>query len=58
MKKEIINNSHDKFFKESFRRKEIAESFIKEYLPKKIRNQFKIKHTGNNKRFIHRQGVE
>src|SRR5690554_1920603 len=29
-------NPHDKFFKESFSRKEVASSFIKEYLPEKI----------------------
>ncbi|KMQ49468.1 hypothetical protein CHISP_3613 [Chitinispirillum alkaliphilum] len=28
-----LSNPHDRFFKESFSRKEIACSFIKEYLP-------------------------
>lgn len=32
-------NPHDKFFKESFSRKEIARSFIREYLPESIIKQ-------------------
>ena len=34
-----LSNPHDKFFKESFTRKEIAKSFIQEYLPDKLHNQ-------------------
>ncbi len=40
MDKESLINPHDKFFKESFSRKEIAKSFIQEYLPDKLHNQF------------------
>lgn len=40
MKKKKLANPHDKFFKESFGRKEIAKSFIKEYLPEKLHSQF------------------
>jgi predicted transposase/invertase (TIGR01784 family) len=43
MKDKHLNNPHDKFFKESFGRKEIAQSFIQEYLPKKLRNQINFK---------------
>ena len=36
-------NPHDKFFKESFSRKEIASSFIKEYLPDNICSKLNFK---------------
>jgi predicted transposase/invertase (TIGR01784 family) len=39
MEDSYLSNPHDKFFKESFSRKEIARSFIKEYLPEPIRKQ-------------------
>ncbi|MFP4681707.1 MAG: Rpn family recombination-promoting nuclease/putative transposase [Chitinispirillaceae bacterium] len=32
----FLNNPHDRFFKESFFRKETALSFIREYLPEPI----------------------
>ena len=40
MNRKNLSNPHDKFFKESFSRKEIAKSFIQEYLPEKLCNQF------------------
>jgi len=43
MKDKHLNNPHDKFFKESFSRKEIAQSFIQEYLPEALRNQINFK---------------
>ena len=43
MKGKHLNNPHDKFFKESFSRKEIAQSFIQEYLPETLRNQINFK---------------
>ena len=39
MNRKNLYNPHDKFFKESFSRKEIAKSFIQEYLPDKLHNQ-------------------
>ncbi len=36
MKTEEIKNIHDKFFQETFTRKEIAESFLKHYLPEQL----------------------
>lgn len=33
-------NPHDKFFKEFFGRKEIAKSFLREYLPQSLHNRF------------------
>lgn len=39
MEDSYLSNPHDKFFKESFSRKEIARSFIKEYIPEPIRKQ-------------------
>ncbi len=41
MNKNNISNPHDKFFKESFGRKDIAVSFLKEYLPASIHNKLK-----------------
>jgi predicted transposase/invertase (TIGR01784 family) len=43
MKDKHLNNPHDKFFKESFGRKEVAQSFIEEYLPETLRNQINFK---------------
>ena len=43
MKDRHINNPHDKFFKESFGRKEVARSFIQEYLPETLHNQINYK---------------
>ena len=42
MNYEFLKNPHDKFFKESFGRKEVIESFIKEYLPKNIYEQLDL----------------
>jgi hypothetical protein len=42
MKKDSIINVHDKFFKESFNRKEVAQSFIKEYLPEHIQKYLQL----------------
>jgi predicted transposase/invertase (TIGR01784 family) len=39
MDKEYLTNPHDKFFKESFGRKEIVKSFIVEYLPAQLHQQ-------------------
>ena len=36
-------NPHDKFFKESFSRREIAESFVREYLPEKLCKHLQLK---------------
>ncbi len=43
MDRKNLINPHDKFFKESFSRKEIAKSFIQEYLPDNLCNQFNFK---------------
>jgi predicted transposase/invertase (TIGR01784 family) len=43
MEDPYLSNPHDKFFKESFSRKEIARSFIKEYLPEPIQKQLNFK---------------
>ena len=40
---EGLNNPHDKFFKESFSRKEVARSFLREYLPERLYRQFDFK---------------
>ena len=40
MKNENLSNPHDKFFKESFGRKEVVMSFIREYLPEKLHSRF------------------
>jgi predicted transposase/invertase (TIGR01784 family) len=37
-----LNNPHDKFFKETFSRLEIAQSFIEETFPEVIRNKINI----------------
>jgi predicted transposase/invertase (TIGR01784 family) len=39
MEDSYLSNPHDKFFKESFSRKEVARSFVKEYIPEPIRKQ-------------------
>lgn len=36
-------NPHDKFFREAFSRKEMAEGFIAEYLPENVRKQLDLK---------------
>jgi predicted transposase/invertase (TIGR01784 family) len=41
MSDSIITNPHDKFFKESFGRKDIVLSFLHEYLPQSITKKFK-----------------
>lgn len=41
MNQNNISNPHDKFFKESFGRKDIAISFLKEYLPASIHKKLK-----------------
>jgi predicted transposase/invertase (TIGR01784 family) len=43
MKHKTLFNPHDKFFKESFSRKDIAQSFLQEYLPSDLCNQFNFK---------------
>jgi len=43
MSNESINNPHDKFFRESFGRKDIAKSFIKEYLPQDLCKSLELK---------------
>ena len=42
MKNKRITNPHDKYFKESFSRKETVQSFIKEYLPEKLLEQIDL----------------
>jgi predicted transposase/invertase (TIGR01784 family) len=42
MKPEYLTNPHDKFFKESFNRKEIVESFIIEYLPAHLHSRMDL----------------
>ena len=43
MDESYLSNPHDKFFKESFSRKEVARSFIREYLPRGICTQLDLK---------------
>ncbi len=43
VKKVTIPNPHDKFFRESLGRREIARDIIKEYMPQQIRKQMDLK---------------
>lgn len=40
MGKEGLSNSHDRFFKQSFSRKEIVQSFLEQYLPADLTKRF------------------
>lgn len=43
MEDDALQNPHDKFFKQSFGRKEVARSFIQEYLPGKLHKLLDLK---------------
>jgi hypothetical protein len=40
MNEKNLTNPHDKFFKESFSRKDVAVSFIQEYLPENLHKNY------------------
>jgi hypothetical protein len=40
--KQNINNVHDKFFKDSFSRLEVAQSFIEELFPQELKEKLNI----------------
>ena len=42
MDNDYLSNPHDKFFKESFSRKEVVESFISEYIPETVTKQIDL----------------
>ena len=42
MTSDILNNPHDKFFKENFSRTDVAQSFLVNHLPEEVLNHIDV----------------